>query len=718
MASPFRVFRRYQKSLLIVAGVILIFVFVLDDSLRMLLGGTRGNGGGDNSNQRAGNAVAVRWNGGRLTNSELEQLVFRRRVTNSFQRQIYEAGTMVAQQNMVATGIAPPPFTLQPAIGPDRLEEGVERDVVRTRIFADAARAAGMRVSDEEIRRYLSELGRNHVPLSEMQAMIRRIQSGSSAISSEFIFNAIREELLSRYYRNSLAFALSSVMPQQQWEDWLQVNDRVSIEAAGLPAESFLVDVKAPSDAELAEYYDKFKEVEPRPELVDGVELPSPTPGFRIPRKIEVQYVRADYNKILDKLKSEVTDEEVQAFYDKNKDPSYIKLDTDLFNSEKMPQSKPQTEADGNETQGDAKQPATAVEGAKSEDPRPGAEGEMPAADAAPAGDKRGDPAGAPPAGGGETPSNAMPGKEAAADKSASTSHPRRSTIRLAAFEQPASPQDANAESEPPSSAATQPATTQPAATSPATAAPAGAQGALPATSPSPTGQPAAGDSGAAAASPASSTDAGRYSQPLPPKKPVEFLPLDDQLRDKIRTQLAAAKVDERLNELIAPLEAKLSQQFGDYYRAAIDARELKQPPPPEPRALADLSALAEENSLEYRKVGPASQLEVRDDKVLGQLIDVEHSGMPMFYTLFSKDVDLYKPIATTDADRNRYILVKSAERARPRAAAGRDSRRGGQGLATGKSVRSGASSCKGGCETGSGSWRSPEGVLRQHADG
>ena len=40
MASPFHVFRRYQKGLLIVAGVILIFVFVLDDSLRVLMGGS------------------------------------------------------------------------------------------------------------------------------------------------------------------------------------------------------------------------------------------------------------------------------------------------------------------------------------------------------------------------------------------------------------------------------------------------------------------------------------------------------------------------------------------------------------------------------------------------------------------------------------------------------------------------------------------------------
>ena len=32
MSSPFQIFRKYQKSLLVVAGVILMFVFVIGDS--------------------------------------------------------------------------------------------------------------------------------------------------------------------------------------------------------------------------------------------------------------------------------------------------------------------------------------------------------------------------------------------------------------------------------------------------------------------------------------------------------------------------------------------------------------------------------------------------------------------------------------------------------------------------------------------------------------
>ena len=92
-----------------------------------------------------------------------------------------------------------------------------------------------------------------------------------------------------------------------------------------------------------------------------SVELPSPNPGFRIPRKIEVQYLVAEYRSFFDKAKSEITDEEVQTYYDKNKDPYYIKVDTTIF--DKPAEQKPAGEADASAKQDEAKPPA-ATEGA------------------------------------------------------------------------------------------------------------------------------------------------------------------------------------------------------------------------------------------------------------------------------------------------------------------------------------------------------------------
>ena len=85
MASPFRVFRKYQKTLLAVAGVVLMFVFVVGDSLMSYLGGSRHPRA---SEEHEASAVAVHWDGGKLTNKQVNDLVFRRRLLNSFLRNI------------------------------------------------------------------------------------------------------------------------------------------------------------------------------------------------------------------------------------------------------------------------------------------------------------------------------------------------------------------------------------------------------------------------------------------------------------------------------------------------------------------------------------------------------------------------------------------------------------------------------------------------------
>ena len=86
MASPFRAFRKYQKTLLAVAGVVLMFVFVLGDPLSQYMNAAirrRRRPEGQRPND-----VAVNWNGGKLTNAELGQLVMQRLVVNNFLRQV------------------------------------------------------------------------------------------------------------------------------------------------------------------------------------------------------------------------------------------------------------------------------------------------------------------------------------------------------------------------------------------------------------------------------------------------------------------------------------------------------------------------------------------------------------------------------------------------------------------------------------------------------
>ena len=143
---------------------------------------------------------------------------------------------------------------------------------------------------------------------------------------------ALREEMLAQNYMNSNRYAMVTVTPEQRWKDWLRVNERVVAEAAAVPAESLLVDVKDPTDAELQEFYDKYKDREASPEIAYGTtELPSATPGFRIPRKIDLAFIEANYDSYHTKAEEKVTDEEIAKYYEDHKDPMFIKADTGLM---------------------------------------------------------------------------------------------------------------------------------------------------------------------------------------------------------------------------------------------------------------------------------------------------------------------------------------------------------------------------------------------------
>src|SRR6476659_1280935 len=147
MASPFRVFRKNQKLLLVIASVMAIFAFVIGDSLFTYMTGGRRSGQQDQTDLRA---VAVHWDGGKLTNREVNELVSRRRILNTFLRQVEGEGEISARQ----AGVEPAQLRVRRLLGPDSPQEGIEKHVVQTRLFANAAREAGMNVSDETIVQY------------------------------------------------------------------------------------------------------------------------------------------------------------------------------------------------------------------------------------------------------------------------------------------------------------------------------------------------------------------------------------------------------------------------------------------------------------------------------------------------------------------------------------------------------------------------------------
>ena len=153
-----------------------------------------------------------------------------------------------------------------------------------------------------------------------MRQLLSHSQFGGGKIPIDFIFAALKDELLAQNYVSSYQYSLDSIMPQQRWEDWLRVNDRVVLEVAAIPAQQFVVDVPEPTESELSEFFEQYRNNEPLPQLVNNTELPSPNPGFATPQKVRIQYVKADYNSAITQLTDDVTDEEIAKYYEDNKE--------------------------------------------------------------------------------------------------------------------------------------------------------------------------------------------------------------------------------------------------------------------------------------------------------------------------------------------------------------------------------------------------------------
>jgi hypothetical protein len=561
MASPFRAFRKHQKTLIAVAGVVLMFVFVLADPLSQYV--RRGMSGSSAPGKHNPDDVVVTWKGGKLTNAEMSRLIEMRLVVHQLIREIEAQGRTIALEKG-----QDPRLRVEMPWQAERPQEHVEEEIVLEQISAAAARSAGMQVSDQYLVHFLQEFGYGNVSVDDIRAKIMQLQ-GRGRISMDAIFDTLRNEVLARNYLASYMFAVDAVLPQQRWEDWLKVNDRVVVEAAAVPAEAFAMDVPEPTDAELKEFFDKYKNREPQPDFIGDQEFPSQYPGFMIPRKIELQYIRADYGQFLAKAEKQVTDEEIQKYYDEHKDPMFIRADSGFSDTSK-------TESTAAPANGGDQKPSAEPAGAKPAEPAP-----------------------------------SKPTKK----QSMLESRPRSNVFRLTAF----------AEDKSGSQAADR------------AAAPQEVSG--PTVAPQDAGPTEAIEAPAASAA---------------PKKPIEFQPLDE-VRDEIRRQLAQGKVSQQMDELMNKLLTELSANYNAYFGTALNDEAAGKARPKPPEQLTDLSKLATEHGLDFGKVGPVSQLELRATPV-GKTIPQEGQQVPLFISLFAKTAELFQPNLSFDPDYDRYL--------------------------------------------------------------
>lgn len=620
----FRFFRRYQKTFIVVGGVILMFVFTVGDSLTAWMQSRENSG-----SQRSPNATAVTWEDGKLTEGELDTLRNNRRLVWRFVQSVYRSGMELAAM----AGLDAFQDRVQPIgfINSRWTNSTFEEELLLTHILAERGRQLGIQISDNAVSEYISELGRGQLDSDEIRAILASLNPNGPSPTPDVIYDALRHELLAAAVARSYGVGstsqdmFSAELPVNRWEEWKRMNDRIVVEAAAIDPATSIIDVPEPTDKQIKEFYEEFKDRTDFPVNVGGVQLPTSAPGFAVPPKVKLRYLRANYQEYVDRFAKEVTDEQIAEYYEENKDPMFEEasfddvLGDDDDDSEGDDASNEQDAASETSDE-DAVTDEVNSEAESTEDNTTEDETTETAASEEPSSETPEQEVGDSEAGDGAE-EDVEEVEEAAAPSNGEQSAigSRRSPFRLVALQESTVAESDQSE-----------------------------------TDEAETGE--AADDGEL-----DNRDSDDESE-----EPKKFQPLEE-VEDKIRQRLAEARFFSEIDQIMQSAAARLNPAFSKYLSNKMDAESRKEEPPAPPAELLDLAPLAEEFDLEFEETAELDAIELRDTPV-GKSIGVEkYSDSSVLQMMMSGQVDMFEPVITADIGGfgDRYLVMKTSEETR-----------------------------------------------------
>jgi hypothetical protein len=286
---PFEVFRRHQRKLLAIFAILAMFGFVVSDSLPKLL--SPSYGGRDQP--------VVTLYGKTLYSSALRPMVEQRMIANRFVSMIPQLGMYVG-----AT-----PFG------------GVrDRDVVDALILEHEADRLRMPATAQMGREWLEKVTNNQMNGEIFDFILNRL---NVPISGEQVLSDIANQVRLAQVRALPGAPL--VTPYDVFRAYREQNERVAAKAVAVPVERFLAKVPEPSQAEIQAEYEKYKDVLPDPQRE--------TPGFKVPREIQLEILSLDGNALARGIKDKLTESELRSAYENRKSEfkERSELPDDLF---------------------------------------------------------------------------------------------------------------------------------------------------------------------------------------------------------------------------------------------------------------------------------------------------------------------------------------------------------------------------------------------------
>ena len=682
-SSPFELFRRNLKPLMVLLTLLALFSFVVLPSVAMYQQQSMNVGGTDTK--------LASFDGGEYDVNKVGYFTRTHYQTVQFLRQLAET--------TIARGGSPRVANFQYDDQQQRIRslginaEPSDQASVRTMMFADEAKKIGLDLDDTAIRGWLTAFTDGRLTDPEINGVLQT--TSRNQLGQFHLHEQLRTQLLSEAYQRKVLAGLAVegrpiVTPAQQWDLFLRLNRRAVADAYAVNVADFISKTaEKPSEQEIKRVFEDGKTRFPDDR--------SPKPAFRRPYAANIEYVAASLDEFVAREIAGFSEDDLRAEYQRRLEGGDFKMpateppatDFPATETEQPPaEPTPPSDSEPSATDEPMSEP-TEPEPAKTEpDAEPAAEQpadeqpadsekpESPAEPVEPDTPPADSPAETPPAEqeNGDQPDNAAddaPADDApelnspAATDSSSFFVPDNDTLALVAFraqeatdepeaaETPADDQPAEDQPAEDQPAADQPADDVPAEDMPTEDMPADDQPAAvteltedvatePAAKPSdtPAEQPAE--------QPATETETPAEAETETPAEtePAEEEPVNrpfEEVRDELARSLASGPASDKLEAALNEVEKVMRTYFNARAIAGPDAEKLPQRP--------NLRRLADELGLTFVETGLISAVELQTNPIASSFgfgVGMQR-GNSFLQTMFIEQPPMFSPLRTFD---------------------------------------------------------------------
>jgi len=283
---PFEVFRRHQRKLLAIFAIMAMFGFVVSDSLPRLL----------NSNASGRDQKVAELYGKSVYQSQLNDMARQRNRANLF---VSGVGQFLRRE--VFGGLK-------------------QRDLVDAMILQHEADRLNIPATAEIGREWLKQITGGRMNGEMFNILFSRF---SNEVSEEHLLADIANQVRLRKVRLLLGYPV--VTPYDVYRSYRDQNERIGAKLVEVPVDSFLSKVAEPSASEIQALYEKYKDVLPDPARE--------TPGFKIPRRVQVEVLSLDGNALARGIRDKLTEAELRSYHENHKSDFEVpsELPADLF---------------------------------------------------------------------------------------------------------------------------------------------------------------------------------------------------------------------------------------------------------------------------------------------------------------------------------------------------------------------------------------------------